>query len=230
MPLRGLLGTPITIIHVSLILIVFFGNRPVVTKRDILDEYLELFNDEEDIVREAALTEFVRLLTPPTNLEGGGSQDLGYLEKAFSQFSLRSRKFDFGGSEGTMFSDDGGNGLTLIDAETKINMVIPTWKKLCSEKSTRLLPILCREFGLFLFCTMDVMKEDDFEWFLNWFQKASTMKELELKTNCAFNLPVNFHDIFACDYTWCSVLQSVFRLLPMSTWRLQRNKMPMSYK
>lgn len=78
----------------------------------------------------------------------------------------------------------------VLDIETKLTVVIPTWKKLCHEKSPALLPNLCEEFGKFMWCMKDIIKDEDVEWFITWYLKMAVSKDIVIRDMCSYNLPV----------------------------------------
>lgn len=149
-------------------------SRPSIFKSNVLEEYTELLNDEEDMVRVAAFENFVALMRTCCGQS---------VEKSLSEFPSRL--------SASTAAPTNPIHPSLFDNETIVGVVIPMWKKLCVEKNAQLTPILCHNFGAFLWITRQWVAEEEFDWFVEWFMKVALQsKESDLRTMCAFNLPV----------------------------------------
>lgn len=107
--------------------------------KDLMPEYIELLNDEEDIVREAAVTSLLNLLD-------------------------------------------------ILDADTKITMLIPNFRKMC-ENPGKILNQVAKSFGLFLFHTRELINENDTRFFIGVYQEMAVSPQENLRDMCAFNFP-----------------------------------------
>lgn len=97
-----------------------------------------------------------------------------------------------------------------MDAETKIAVLIPTWRRICSEESQKLPKLSLKTaelFGQFLWKTksrgkalfsfltglfLDELSDSDKQAFLSFYQSASISSDISIRRLCAYNFPV-FH-------------------------------------
>ncbi|ORY52094.1 ARM repeat-containing protein [Rhizoclosmatium globosum] len=77
----------------------------------------------------------------------------------------------------------------FIDDSTKSNIIVPIWKKLVTEKPARLLELMARDFGAFLFHTKNVMTEVDIKFFLEFYHFMVFSTEEDLRIWSAYNFP-----------------------------------------
>lgn len=153
--------------------------RAEITRSLLLNEYLELLADEEDVVRKAALNNFTQLVDY-------------VLPKSFVQtVKIKSdKKTSNEELIGMMSLSIGSQVQTTVDQDTKISIIIPKWRKICEERSTSILPEICHNIGLFLWSVRDVITGEDVDWFVSWYAKiASSTTDENVKKDCAFNLP-----------------------------------------
>lgn len=197
----------------------------------MLNEFTELLNDEELVVRQSALSSLVHLLdatlpvetdinslapapislsttttatTPNANQKKEETPTI--LEKVQQAApststpkasSVPQRKFSIGQTTLTkpviaaITAASNDRERIIVDPETKVIFILPMWRKLCADKSPSMLPTILQDFGLFIWGMKDVMRDEDNEWFLFWFQKLATGKDSSIKELCAYNIPVS---------------------------------------
>lgn len=156
--------------------------RSEITKSLLMNEYLELLADEEDVVRKAALVNFTQLVDH--NLPGSFIQPL----RTGSEKKTSNEELPV--ISGLAIDSQ---VQTTVDQDTKISVIIPKWRKLCEERPTSILQEMCHNFGLFLWSVRDVITREDADWFVGWFTKlASSTTDEAVKKDCAFNLPVKY--------------------------------------
>ncbi|KAJ3410634.1 Serine/threonine-protein phosphatase 4 regulatory subunit 4 [Chytridiales sp. JEL 0842] len=99
------------------------------------------------------------------------------------------------------------NLVEFADDSTKLNVILPLWRRMCDEMPFRLLRLLCKEFGRFFFNCKGVISEADRKFFLSFYHNMAKSDEEEHRSSCAYNLPAILHtlgpDSFeACRLDW----------------------------
>ena len=92
----------------------------------------------------------------------------------------------------------------FINKDTKVSFVIPSFKKHCEDKSDTLLPLVIKEFGVFLWNTkgiferkihmLDAMTENDLKLFMLFYQSMALGPNLDYRRKCAYNYPVRYYE------------------------------------
>ncbi|KAJ3065077.1 Serine/threonine-protein phosphatase 4 regulatory subunit 4, partial [Podochytrium sp. JEL0797] len=77
----------------------------------------------------------------------------------------------------------------FIDDSTKSNIIVPIWRKLCTEKPARLLELMARDFGAFLYNTKNVLSEADVKFFVEFYHFMVFSQEEDLRIWSAYNFP-----------------------------------------
>ncbi|KAJ3295474.1 Serine/threonine-protein phosphatase 4 regulatory subunit 4, partial [Borealophlyctis nickersoniae] len=79
--------------------------------------------------------------------------------------------------------------LEFLDGDAKVRIVMPQWKKLCDERPPRILTLIAKELGGFMWQTKDQMSDSDTKWFVGFFQSIAASAVPEQREMCAFNFP-----------------------------------------
>lgn len=86
--------------------------------------------------------------------------------------------------------------LTFFDSETRLNTVIPMWKKLCEDKIGHMPNLIAKSFGLFMYnirsntqLIKDELNDADRRFFLASYQSMCTSNNKEIMEHAAFNFP-----------------------------------------
>ncbi|KAJ3238354.1 Serine/threonine-protein phosphatase 4 regulatory subunit 4 [Chytriomyces hyalinus] len=77
----------------------------------------------------------------------------------------------------------------FVDDTAKSNIIVPIWKKLCSEKPARLMELMARDFGLFFYHCKSVLPEDAVKFFMEFYQSTALSTEEDLRIWSAYNFP-----------------------------------------
>lgn len=101
----------------------------------------------------------------------------------------------------------------VMDETSKLNIIIPAWKRLCEERSQRLMPIISRDLGKFLFFQKDVISEADMKYFMNFYYLLSVSNSLEERCLCAYNFPAITQCIGVTDFESFKLDQIIVQLV-----------------
>ncbi|KAI9333692.1 armadillo-type protein [Obelidium mucronatum] len=77
----------------------------------------------------------------------------------------------------------------FVDDSTKTNIVVPIWRKLCTEKPARLMELMARDFGAFLYNTKCVLSDGEVKFFIEFYHSMVFSTEEDLRIWSAFNFP-----------------------------------------
>ncbi|KAJ3013207.1 UNVERIFIED_CONTAM: Serine/threonine-protein phosphatase 4 regulatory subunit 4, partial [Siphonaria sp. JEL0065] len=77
----------------------------------------------------------------------------------------------------------------FIDDSTKTNIIVPIWRKLCTEKPARLMELMARDFGAFLYNTKSCLSDGEVKFFVEFYHFMVFSNEEDLRIWSAYNFP-----------------------------------------
>ncbi|KAI9090280.1 armadillo-type protein [Phlyctochytrium arcticum] len=79
--------------------------------------------------------------------------------------------------------------LNFFDSDCRKEVIIPMWKKLCDERSPRLLVCLAQQLGVFLWECKAQIPDSDMKFFVNFYLSLISKGDASTREMCAFNYP-----------------------------------------
>ncbi|KAJ3343035.1 Serine/threonine-protein phosphatase 4 regulatory subunit 4 [Gonapodya sp. JEL0774] len=99
------------------------------------------------------------------------------------------------------------------DAEARLKILIPLYRRICEERAEKLMPLLAKETGPFLWETRGQLTESDSAFFLGFYQGLGVAQSVDLRDSCAYNFPVygaDKYESFQLDKLYSTLASDMF--------------------